>query len=414
MKAMEESKPLIDFTELVSAVPGEGLEELARQVGRRKGLSPAWSGRGPDGGRDLLFTESLSGPLSQERIKWLVSCKDMAKSGHSVTESDLPCPGIKDKLAQHKANGFLLATTTTVSAAAKALLDSLDKSNGGGIHTLVWDSSELSAMLLESSNQDLLKQFLPQSYRRVQGLTSLEGAILAFRDRLPDEILVEVMRLVRPYSEFPLNGSLIWPYDKISAKTIDQIVGCVLIHSDFDEAVSATEEIEYDAFVALLTHLYEHYPEECFAYLSAIVRQHHEMDTRFNAAQFLFDNYEVSPSDYIDFVTHLDAYGLSALFSSEIAAFVEEELYYNTPEYAIYQSLDMLSSETRIGYIQLLDLKFSPVGEEKRIDFGGHMCIEANLFFEGEQLGSEGIHGSFSGFFDAHGMYLEEAAADPE
>ena len=247
----------------------------------------------------------------------------------------------------------------------------------------------------------------------MQGLTSLEGAILAFRDRLPDEILVEVMHLVRPYSEFPLKGSLIWPYDNISAKTIDQIVGCVLIHSDFDEAVSATEEIEYDAFVALLTHLYEHYPEECFAYLSTIVRQHHEMDVRFNAAQFLFDNYEVSPSDYIRFVTRLDPDGLSALYSSEIAAFVEEELYCNTPEYAICQSLDILSSATRIGYIQILDLKFSPVGEEKRIDFGGHMYIKADLFFEGEKMGSEGIHGSFSGFFDAHGMHLEEAAADP-
>ena len=114
---MEKSQTLIDFTELISAVPGEGLEELARQIGRRKGLSPTWSGRGPDSGRDLLFTEFLKGPLSKERIKWLVSCKDRAESGESVSESDLPSPGIKDKLAQHNANGFLLITTTTASTA---------------------------------------------------------------------------------------------------------------------------------------------------------------------------------------------------------------------------------------------------------------------------------------------------------
>jgi len=101
---MSKPQPLVDFKELVSAVPGEGLEELVRQLGRRKGLSPAWSGRGSDSGRDLLFSEILSGPLSNEKVTWLVSCKDKAKSGESVNERDLPSPGIKDKLAQHKAN----------------------------------------------------------------------------------------------------------------------------------------------------------------------------------------------------------------------------------------------------------------------------------------------------------------------
>jgi hypothetical protein len=133
------AQPLIDFTELVSAVPGEGLQGLTRQLGQRKGLSPVWCGRGPDGGRDLTFTEILSGSLSKEKTTWLVSCKDKAKSGDSVGEKDLPPPGIKDKLAQHKANGFLLVTTTTVSSSAKALLDSFDKSNGGDYHILVWD-----------------------------------------------------------------------------------------------------------------------------------------------------------------------------------------------------------------------------------------------------------------------------------
>jgi hypothetical protein len=113
---MPKAQSLIDFAELVSAVPGEGLEELVRQIGRRKGLSPSWSGRGSDSGRDLYFTETLSGSLSKEKITWLVSCKDKAKSNESVSERDLPAPGIKDKLAQHDANGFLLVTTTTVGS----------------------------------------------------------------------------------------------------------------------------------------------------------------------------------------------------------------------------------------------------------------------------------------------------------
>src|SRR5690242_12926371 len=97
------SEPLIDFKEMVSPVPGEGLEHLVRLIGRKMGLSPSWSGRGADGGRDLYFTERLVGPLTQELVKWVVSCKDKAKSNSSVNENDLPATGIKDKVEQHRA-----------------------------------------------------------------------------------------------------------------------------------------------------------------------------------------------------------------------------------------------------------------------------------------------------------------------
>jgi Restriction endonuclease len=106
---MSDKQPIIDFKDLSSKVPGEGLEHLVREIGRRKGFSPTWTGRGADAGRDLFFTEILTGPISSEKITWLVSCKDKAQSGESVSERDLPQPGIKDKVAQHKANGFLLA-----------------------------------------------------------------------------------------------------------------------------------------------------------------------------------------------------------------------------------------------------------------------------------------------------------------
>jgi len=410
---MKEPQPLIDFADLVSAVPGEGLQKLTRQIGRRRGLSPTWSGRGPDGGRDLFFTEFLSGPLCKEKIRWLVSCKDNAKSGDSVGERDLPSPGIKDKLSQHKANGFLLVTTTTASASAKALLDGLDKSSGGDIHTLVWDSSELTAILLEPSNQDLLKQFLPQSYQRVKGLTSLEGAILAFRDRLPDDVLREIMGLVRPYSEFALKGSIIWPYDNMSAARIDRIVRHVLIKPNRDEAVLATEGIEYDAFMTLVVHLHEHYPEECFGYLSAVVLQHDEPDIRFNAAQFLFDNYEIPPHDNVRFATHLDHDALAELYSSEIISFVEEELFQNTPSYGIWQDLDQLSSATRVDDVFIADLRFNAI-EDERIEFSGYMAVGVILVFDHEDMGSHTFSGSFSGFFDAHGMYLEETSLDTD
>ena len=406
---MAKPQPLIDFTELQSSVPGEGLEELARLLGRRMRLLPVHSGRGPDGGRDLLYTETLVGPLVRERVRWLVSCKDKAKSGESVREKELPCPGIKDKLAQHRAQGFLLITTTTVSSAAKALLDSLDRSNGGDIWTLVWDSTELTAFLLEY--QDLLQQFLPKSYQRVRKLTSLEGALLEFQDQLPSQVLEEIMRLVKPYSGATLKGSSVWPYDNASAAVIDEIVKHILLHPDPDAAVEATEHLEFDAFIAFVTRLQERYPAECLDYLRAVVSNHPEQDVRFNAAQFVFDNYDVSPVEQLRFAAHLDADSLAEIYGREIAVFVEEEILTNPSEYALHGAIDQLSSATVINSVTVSELRVDADNDE-RVQFAGKMRVEVTLVFEGEAMGGRILEGDFSGYFDTNGMYLEEASVD--
>lgn len=409
---MTRPEPLIDFKELVSNVPGEGLEGLTRLLGRAKRLSPSWSGRGADGGRDLLFTEILSGPLSNEKITWLISCKDKAKSGESVSERDLPSTGIKDKLAQHKADGFLLVTTTTVSTAAKSLIDSLDKSSGGEIHTLVWDSSELTQMLLDPTNQELLKQFLPKSYERVKGLTSLEGAVQAFRDQLPEAVLAEIMNLVRPYSTSSLKGAVVWPYDVQSAEAIDNIVMKLIIEQDVDAAVDATEQIEYDAFVSLINELIKDYYNECREYLLAIVRSHHESNIQFNAAQLLFDNFELSNIERMETVVHLDSFALQELYSGEIVRFVTEELYANTTDYDLYQAIDELSSHTQIDDIYIENPTITANSEDRQVQFSGEMTVHASFGFDGDEMGGQSFPGTFFGYIDKNGMYLEDASVD--
>lgn len=401
---------IIDFTELVSAVPGEGLEELTRLLARKLGLSSLWTGRGSDQGKDLILTEILSGPLYKSKITWLVSCKDKAKSGESVTERDLPATGIKDKLAQHKADGFLLVTTTTVSTGAKALLDGLDKSNGGDIHTLVWGGTELTAMLLESSNQDILKQFLPHSFQKVRGLTSIEGAILAFREQLPNDVLVEVLRLVKPFADPSLKGAIVWPYDTESSSAIDSIFRSIL-DQDYKKAVQETEKLGDEAFIAFITSLYGNDPAGCYEYLIQVVCNHSELDMRFNAIQFLFDNYEVSPQDVILLATHLDSKALKELYGAEIIHFVRDELYTNAANYdLLYGPLDELSSATQIENIDITDLTVG--GNEGSIVFSGDISVEATLVYDHEEMGSVSFPGEFSGYFDEHGMYLESASVN--
>ncbi|MBU2470639.1 MAG: restriction endonuclease, partial [Proteobacteria bacterium] len=134
---MKNKKLLIDFREISEYHRGEGLEALTRELGKRLGLNPAWSGRGPDDGKDLLFTEIINGQLANVKIRWLVSCKDFSESGRAVNETD--AGSILDKVKQHNANGFLLVTTTTVTSGLKKVLDGLNKGEIDRIRTHVWD-----------------------------------------------------------------------------------------------------------------------------------------------------------------------------------------------------------------------------------------------------------------------------------
>jgi hypothetical protein len=82
----EKTQPIIDFKELAAYSAGHGLEALARQLGHSMGLKPEWTGVGPDDGKDLIFSEIQLGKLSDDRIKWLVQCKDKSESGDCVTD----------------------------------------------------------------------------------------------------------------------------------------------------------------------------------------------------------------------------------------------------------------------------------------------------------------------------------------
>lgn len=405
---MKSTNSIIDFTELVSDVPGEGLEQLVRHIGEKKGLSPYWSGRGSDGGKDLLFTEIREGSLSTEKITWLVSCKDKAKSGDSVSTKDLPSTGIIDKLKQHKANAFLLVTTTTASTSAKEQLDSLDKSRGGEVNTLVWDSAYLRSVLLDSSNQDLLKQFLPESYKRYRGLTSLEGAILSFSSELPQEILDRVLQLIKPFSTSPLKGIQIWPHETNSAQIIDIIIDLIFVQEDFSSAVATAKDIEYDAFIALINVLYEDYVDECFNYLIKTAIEHVDLDVRFNAAQFLFDKYEIPPYMIIKIATHLDADALEQLYALKITQFVGQEIYHNTSSYQVQNAVNNFPGWTRIDDVHLSTLKVQPQNNNQ-ISFLGELEVSIELTIDGDVIDSPTFYGEYEGFINERGMFLEKA-----
>jgi hypothetical protein len=72
---------------------------------------------------------------------------------------------------------FFLVTTTVPSSATKEKLDKLDKSAGGKIYTCVWDKSDLTTILLQPQNHDLLKLFLPKSESLLERARKITEAV---------------------------------------------------------------------------------------------------------------------------------------------------------------------------------------------------------------------------------------------
>ncbi|KOY58709.1 restriction endonuclease [Streptomyces sp. XY332] len=155
---------MLDFHEL--APDGEDLEQLVRELALALGYRARWSGRGADGGRDLLLEESGDALLGAKTRNWIVSCKHMAHAkdgaGRSVSGEDVgTIGGIVDAVAQHDADGFLLACSTQPSSALVSRLESIERSKG--VHTHVWDGVELERMLTTPRGWAVAQRFFPVS-----------------------------------------------------------------------------------------------------------------------------------------------------------------------------------------------------------------------------------------------------------
>lgn len=404
---------LIDFTELISAVPGEGLQELTRHLGKNLELSPEWSGRGADGGRDLLFTDTLTGKISHEKLRWLVSCKDKSKSGDSVSERDLPT-SIKDKLLQHNAQGFLLVTTTTVSTGAKQLLDSLDKPIELGIHIAVWDSSELIRLLLKSENEACLKQFLPESYQRVKGISNntVDAALEIIRQNVASGIYENIVKLLE--NQLLLHGLSIWPHDPQIAYLMEHIATILINRSDFDMAVELTYNIEYDAFISFSSWLVEHHPQIHYQYLYAIATKSFDGNLIYNAVQLLLDYHEIYPSDWITLADSIDEDSLNELFPQKISLFVigvVHEGYKESEKLEFYKQIFNICEAYDIDGIYIDQIALSRI-DKQHISFDGRFKLRTTLWRETGSITNAELEGTYSGIINKKGIFMNSLSLD--
>lgn len=148
---------MIDFKEL--PVNGDDFELLVRELLHNKGLEVYWSGKGADGGKDLLCIEKHKSCFKSSTQRWLVQCKHNAHAGRAVGKSDLD--SIVDSCAEHNATGFLLVCSTFPSSSLVKRMEEIQ--NTKGIITQFWDCRYLERELLKPTNWSIANMFFPKS-----------------------------------------------------------------------------------------------------------------------------------------------------------------------------------------------------------------------------------------------------------
>lgn len=113
--------------------------------------------RGRDGGVDLIVEENIE---NSKTIRWLVSCKNFAKSGKSVTKThELD---IYDRLINNSCNGFLAFYSTIANS---SLLEPLNNLKNKGFHFKYFNKGVITSLILGNPDFDaLFCSYFPNSF----------------------------------------------------------------------------------------------------------------------------------------------------------------------------------------------------------------------------------------------------------
>jgi hypothetical protein len=150
---------VLDFTEL--SKDGQDLELLIREILFRKGFSVYWSGKGADGGRDLVCIERRNSFFVPDEKRWLIQCKHNAIAGKSVGISDLD--NIVDSCEQHQCRGYLLVSSTQPSSTVVQRLEAITANTRNFIEAIYWDAVKIEQILSTPKNWSLAQRFFPIS-----------------------------------------------------------------------------------------------------------------------------------------------------------------------------------------------------------------------------------------------------------
>lgn len=195
---------MINFTEL--SKDGTDFELLIRDLLQRRGMEVYWSGKGPDGGKDLICIEQTASVLKSSTKRWVVQCKHNAHSGNSVGADEIV--DIRGVCDANNATGYVLVCTTQPSSALISKFDSIESNTG--ISVTFWDGRKIEHELMKPQNWDIAEQYFPQSVKasgwRINALSPrfwhamYQGNIIYLAARLssnPDMLLSDIEKMLR-------------------------------------------------------------------------------------------------------------------------------------------------------------------------------------------------------------------------
>lgn len=124
------------------------------------------SGKGSDGGRDILVKFLVNDSVRAFTRTWVVQCKFYARD---LKKSDLADINIPTLIHQYDANGYLLICKQGVINTLATMFEDLNKNCKLRYDYVYWTGAEFKEKIL-LANLSLQKQFFPEYYSNIEKL----------------------------------------------------------------------------------------------------------------------------------------------------------------------------------------------------------------------------------------------------
>lgn len=155
--SLDEIEDWEEFQDLVQAY----FEALVKQKDSLVKLVRAKkSGRGSDGGRDILVEIDMHDGIQAFTRKWVVQCKFEQRTRFQGNPG-----GIRDLLDRYKANGYLLVCKARASAGITQCLEDLEKSDPNERCYVYWDGPQFRSLLLPFDQ--LIARYFPKHHSAI-------------------------------------------------------------------------------------------------------------------------------------------------------------------------------------------------------------------------------------------------------
>lgn len=165
---MKQNAPILNFNEINDGEQFENLTATFLRSLKKKGLlvKVEQSGRGADGGRDILVTFNTNDPIDNFVRKWVVQCKFHSET---VNRQDLADVNIPSLIHQYGADGYLLVCKNGVTSKLTEMFESLNKNCKFHYNYKIWNGAEFINKIYADSQ--IQQQFFPKYFAMITNIT---------------------------------------------------------------------------------------------------------------------------------------------------------------------------------------------------------------------------------------------------